>query len=118
MNFEEPRNSLEVFESSNPEFQTVPIVDGDHPATEVPLQLHQDSSIPAVLHDAELGEDLPPRPHRRLTIEGDVETPFPVDKAHDPVRFQPFLLITCTHHVFTGVLPLPPSQEGSERFTQ
>jgi len=72
--------------------------------------LHQDPNISTVLHDSEFRQDLPSRPHRRLAIEGDMEASFPIDKPHDPLRIQPFLLIICTHRIFTerplGLLPL------------
>src|SRR5437879_768036 len=101
MRLEESDDPRQVLETSDPEFHSIAVVHGDRTAAEVHLQLRQDPYIPAVLHDAEFGQDLPSRPHRRLAIEGDMETSLSIDKPHDPLRIQPFLLIICTHRIFT-----------------
>src|SRR2546426_9898464 len=101
MSLKEPDDLREVLQTSDPEFHSVPVVHGDRTATEICLQLRQDPNISTVLHDSEFGQDLPSRPHRRLAIEGDMEASFPIDKPHDPLRIQPFLLIICTHRIFT-----------------
>ena len=102
MCFEESYDPGQILQATNPEFESISVVNGDRPAAEERLQFAQDSLIPAVLDNSELGQDLPSQSHRRLAINRDVEATFSVNESDDPPRIQPFLLITCTQRFVTG----------------
>src|SRR5205823_5945866 len=104
MLFEEIDDLCQVLHPTNPQFHSIAVIHNDRSAAKIRLHFLEDSFISSVLYDPELGQDLPARLHSRLAVDTDVEATFAIDEPDDPLRIQPFLLITCTH-----ALSLSPS---------
>ena len=62
----------------------------------IPKQV-KNIKITSMLYDAKFRQDLKADTHRWLTVDSYEETTFAVDKARDPIRIEPFLLIVRTH---------------------
>jgi hypothetical protein len=87
------------------------VIHGDLTAPEELSKLLEQSSVPLVLHHAELRKDLPANFHRGLPIHANVEAAFAVDETDHPLGTQAFLLVVCTDRFVTHDL----STVGSTR---
>src|SRR5215510_7607980 len=81
----------QLLESSDAEFFSIAVIDGNLTAPEELAKLLEEGDIPLVLDHAELWKDLPADLHRGLPIHADVEATFTVDETDHPSGTQAFL---------------------------
>ena len=78
----------QILGPTNPECHAVPVIDTDHTATEERLERVQNLDVSFVLDHGELRQDLNSRSHIAVSVDPDVEAPFAIHKAYDPLGIE------------------------------